>query len=77
MLSRPPFRDDLAAALGRAERLERDNALLRARLAGRRFDCVQWILVSVIALSALAIGCILAAGRLRPNRRESPGGSVK
>jgi len=63
MLSGHPFRDDLAAALGRAERLERDNALLRARLAAHRFDCVQWILVSIIALSSAAIGCILAAGR--------------
>jgi hypothetical protein len=64
MLSAAPFRDDLAAAIARAERLARDNALLRARLAARRLDCVQWLLVSIIALCSVAIGCIiLAAGR--------------
>jgi hypothetical protein len=63
MLSAHPFRDDLTFALERAERLARENAFLRARLATRRFDFVRWMLVSIIALRGVAIGCILAAGR--------------
>jgi hypothetical protein len=62
MLSARPFRDDLAGAIERAERLARDNALLRAKLAARRYDAIQWILVSIIALCGVAIGCVVAAG---------------
>jgi hypothetical protein len=56
------FRDALAAAMERAERLARDNAVLRARLAARRFDRFQWLLVSLLGLCAVAIVYILAAG---------------
>ena len=62
-LSDPPFRGDLAAAVARAERLARENAALRARLAARRFDWFQWSLVGVIALCGAAILFVLAAGR--------------
>ena len=50
-----PLRDDLAAAIERAERLGRENAVLRARLAAPRFDAIQWMLVGVIALCGAAI----------------------
>jgi hypothetical protein len=58
-----PSRDDLAAAVERAERLAQENAALRARLALRRLDRVQWMLVGVIALCGVAIACILATWR--------------
>jgi hypothetical protein len=61
-LSAPPFRDDLAAAVERAERLARANAALRARLAARRFDWFQWSLVGLIALCGAAMIFILMAG---------------
>ena len=55
-----PFRDDLAAAVERSGRLARENAALRAALAGRRFDWFQWLLVSLIAFCVVAITFILA-----------------
>jgi hypothetical protein len=58
-----PFRDALAAANERAERLAHENAALRGRLAARRFDWVQWTLVGVIALCGVEIACILATWR--------------
>jgi hypothetical protein len=57
------FRDDLAAAVQRAERLARANAALRAKLAARQFDWFQWALVGVIALCGVAITSILATWR--------------
>jgi hypothetical protein len=45
-----PSRDDLCAAVERAERLADENVALRARRAARRFGWVQWTLVGVIAL---------------------------
>jgi hypothetical protein len=57
-----PFRDDLAAAVKRAEGLARDNAALHARLAARRLDWFQWSLVGVIGLCVAAIAYILMAG---------------
>jgi hypothetical protein len=61
MISTHPFRDDLAAAIERAELLARENASLRARLAARRWDYVQWTLLGLIALSGVAMVYILAA----------------
>ena len=58
-----PFRDDLAAAVERAERLAHENAALRARLAARRLDWVQWALVGVIALCGVAITYLLVTWR--------------
>jgi hypothetical protein len=57
--SPPPFRDDLGAALERARSLARENAQLRARVAGRRFDWIQWTLVGVIAISGMTIAGIV------------------
>ena len=62
-LSCESFRDDLAAAVQRADRLAQDNVALRTRLAARRFDWVQWLLVGVIALCAVATVCILMTAR--------------
>ena len=58
-----PFRDDLAAAVERAERLAHENAALRARLAARRLDWVQWTLIGVIGFCGVEIACILATWR--------------
>ena len=57
-----PFRDELAAAIRRAEHLSQENAALRTTLAGRRPDWVQWMLIGLIMLCAVAILCILKAG---------------
>ena len=54
-----PFRDDLAAAVERAERLAHDNAVLRARLAVHRFDWIQWMLVGLIVLCGVTVTYIL------------------
>jgi uncharacterized membrane protein len=62
-MSLHPSRDDLSATIERAERLAKENAALRARLAARRFDWVQWTLVAVIALCGVAIACMLVAWR--------------
>jgi hypothetical protein len=43
-MSLHPSREDLSATIERAERLAQENAALRARLAARRFDWVQWTL---------------------------------
>jgi hypothetical protein len=52
-----------AAAVERAERLAHENAALRAKLAARRLDRVQWTLVGVIALCGVAITCVLVTWR--------------
>ena len=72
----PPFRDNLAAAVERVERLARENSALRARLAARRLDWVQWMLVGVITCCVLATASLIrgvAVGalpdRLRANIR--------
>jgi hypothetical protein len=56
-----PFRDELAAAIERADRLARDNAALRARPQSARFDPIPWMLVGLIGLCVLAISylCML------------------
>jgi hypothetical protein len=54
-----PFRDELAAAVRRAERLARDNAALRAKLAVWRFDVFQWALVGIIVLCGIAATYVL------------------
>jgi hypothetical protein len=56
-----PFRDDLTAALERADRLARENALLRARLTRRRLHWIQWALLSLIGLSVAGIGYLVVA----------------
>jgi hypothetical protein len=58
-----PFRDDLAAANERAERLAHENAALRARLAARRLDWLSWTLVGVIALCVGEIAWVLVTWR--------------
>jgi hypothetical protein len=50
-----PFRDDLAAAIERAECLARENARLRARRARDPYNWIQWSLVSLICLCFAAI----------------------
>ena len=59
----PPFRDNLAAAVERVERLARENSALRARLAARRLDWVQWMLVGVITCCVLATASLIGAWR--------------
>jgi hypothetical protein len=56
-----PFRNDLAAALERADRLAQENALLRARLKRRRLHWIQWMLVSLIGLSVAGIAYLIMA----------------
>jgi hypothetical protein len=60
MLAAHPFRDDLAVALERAERLSRENARLRAKLASQRFNWIQWILVGIVVFCGIATVYILA-----------------
>jgi membrane protein required for beta-lactamase induction len=59
--SRSPFRDDLAAALERADRFARENARLRTKLSRRRLHWIQWVLVSLIGLSVAGIGYLVVA----------------
>jgi hypothetical protein len=57
--SRHPFRDELAAAIHRAEWLARENARLRGQRAARGLDSVQCTLIGILALCAAAIPYIL------------------
>jgi hypothetical protein len=56
-----PFRDDLAAAVERADRLACENRALRARLMRGRLHWTQLALVSLIGLSVAAIGYLVVA----------------
>jgi hypothetical protein len=62
-----PFRDDLALAFERAERLARENALLRARLSARPFDWwsslgrLDLVERALLLLVTLIIGLSIAA----------------
>jgi hypothetical protein len=56
-----PFRDDLGAAIERADRLERENLALKAKLAATTFNWIQWALVSLIGLCVAAIGYLVVA----------------
>jgi hypothetical protein len=56
-----PFRDNLASVVNRADRLARENAMLRAQLARRRLHWIQWALVSLIGLCVAAIGYLVVA----------------
>jgi hypothetical protein len=56
-----PFRDDLAAALERADRLARENTLLRARFTRSRLHWFQGLLVVLIGLCVAAIGYLVVA----------------
>lgn len=58
-----PFRDDLAAAVERAERLADENAALRARLTARRLEWVQWMLVGVITCCVLVTASLIGTWR--------------
>jgi membrane protein required for beta-lactamase induction len=60
-ISPSPFRDDLAAALERADRLARENTRLRTKLGRRRLHWIQWALVSLIGLSVAGIGYLAVA----------------
>jgi len=66
-----PFRDDLASVIDRAERIARENAMLRAQLARRQFDPIQWALVSLIGYVSwpLGISSSLRGKRSRGARR--------
>jgi len=56
-----PFRDDLASAVEHGQRLARENSVLRAKLAARGFNWIQWCLVGLIASCGLAVVYIFAA----------------
>jgi hypothetical protein len=56
-----PFRDDLAAALERADRLARENLALRAKLNRGRLHWIQWALGALVGLSVAAIGYLVVA----------------
>jgi hypothetical protein len=56
-----PFRDDLAAAVERADRLARENRVLRARLTRGRLHWIQWVLGALIGLCVAAIGYLVVA----------------
>jgi hypothetical protein len=58
-----PFRDEVSAIVERADRLARENAVLRARLRVRDFNWLQWLLVGVLVLCAAIITYILSAVR--------------
>jgi hypothetical protein len=61
MILPAPFRDNLAAALERADRLAWENTLLRTKLGRRRLHWIQWMLVSLIGLSVAGIGYLVVA----------------
>jgi hypothetical protein len=56
-----PFRNELAVATERTERLARENATLRARYATLRLDRVQWSLVGFIASCGVVITYALSS----------------
>jgi hypothetical protein len=56
-----PFRDNLASAFERADRLAHENALLRARLRRGRLHWIQWALGALVGLCAAAIGYLVVA----------------
>jgi hypothetical protein len=59
-----PFRSDLAAAVELAERLARENAVLRAKLAVRRLDWAVWAYIAILmVLGAVAETYIFSSGR--------------
>lgn len=56
------YRDALANALARAERLAEENATLSGRLrTRRRFDFVRAILISIIVASVVAFAYVMIA----------------
>jgi hypothetical protein len=57
-----PFRDELAVAVERAERLARDNAILRAKLAAGRWPWIVWPVSGVMALCVVALVYLVAVG---------------
>lgn len=58
-----PYRDELAAALERTDRLARENAMLRAGFGTMRLDWWQRGLIGLIAACALTIAYLIASVR--------------
>jgi hypothetical protein len=58
---RMPFRDNLAATVERADRLARENRLLRAQLTRRRLRWVQVALLALIGFCVAGIGYLVVA----------------